>query len=160
MFTAIRRIVEDNPEVLVIYPVHLSPVVREIAKEILSGHERILLFEPIEFKDSINLQARSHLILSDSGGLQEEAVVFHKPLVLMRDTTERQEAVEAGAVYLAGTEEESIYNITMKLLKDAKFYKQMSETRNPFGDGRASERITQILSYHFGFISFLPEEFK
>lgn len=160
MFTAIRRIAEENPDIRMVYPVHLSPAVREIAYDILAGHERILLLEPIDFVDSINLQARSHMVLSDSGGLQEESVVFHRPMVLMRDTTERPEAVEAGAVYLAGTEEASIYNVSMKLLKDPDFYKQMSETINPFGDGKASERVALILAHYFGFVSDLPEEFK
>jgi UDP-N-acetylglucosamine 2-epimerase (non-hydrolysing) len=159
MFTAIRRVADDNPDVLVIYPVHLSPIVREIAYEVLSNHERIVLLEPIEFVDSINLQARSYIILSDSGGLQEESVVFQKPLVLMRDTTERPEAIEAGAVYLAGTDEHSIYDISIKLLNDKNLYKQMSSSKNPFGDGKASERIVNILSYYFGFIEILPEEF-
>jgi UDP-N-acetylglucosamine 2-epimerase (non-hydrolysing) len=159
MFTAIRRIADDNPDVLIVYPVHLSPTVREIAYSILSAHERILLLEPIDFDDMLNLQARSHFIMSDSGGLQEECVVFHKPLVLMRDTTERPEAIETGAVYLAGTNESSIYDISMKLLTDNNFYNQMSGARNPFGDGRASERIAHILSQYFGFSTDLPEEF-
>lgn len=115
--------------------------------------------EPIEFVDSINLQARSHIILSDSGGLREECVVFHKPLVLMRVTKERTEAIEAGAVYFAGTHESVIYDISMKLLTDGNFYRQMSGARNPFGDGKASERIVHILSKYFGFVTGLPEEF-
>ena len=159
MFTAIRRLADDNPDVLIVYPVHLSPTVRELAYSTLSGHSRILLTEPIDFTDSINLQARSHIILSDSGGLQEECVVFHKPLVLMRDTTERPEAIEAGAVCLAGTDEAQIYNISMKLLTDNNLYRQMSEAHNPFGDGKASERIAHIISNYFGFVNDVPEEF-
>jgi UDP-N-acetylglucosamine 2-epimerase (non-hydrolysing) len=159
MFTAIRRIADDNPDVLIVYPVHLSPTVREIAYSILSAHERILLLEPIDFDDMLNLQARSHFIMSDSGGLQEECVVFHKPLILMRDTTERPEAIETGAVYLAGTNESSIYDISMKLLTDSNFYSQMSGARNPFGDGKTSERIAHILSQYFGFVTDLSEEF-
>lgn len=159
MFTAIRRLADDNPDVLIVYPVHLSPTVREMAYSILSGHKRILLLEPIDFVDMLNLQARSHFIMSDSGGLQEECVVFHKPLVLMRDTTERPEAIEAGAVYLAGTDESVIYDVSMKLLTDYNYYNQMATARNPFGDGKASERIAHILSQHFGFVAELPEEF-
>lgn len=159
MFTAIRRIADNNPDVLIVYPVHLSPTVREMAYSTLSGHERILLLEPIDFIDMLNLQARSHFIMSDSGGLQEECVVFHKPLVLMRDTTERPEAIEAGAVYLAGTDESVIYDVSMKLLTDSNFYNQMATARNPFGDGKASERIAHILSQYFGFVDELPEEF-
>lgn len=159
MFTAIRRIADNNPDVLIVYPVHLSPTVREMAYSTLSGHERILLLEPIDFVDMLNLQARSHFIMSDSGGLQEECVVFHKPLVLMRDTTERPEAIEAGAVYLAGTDESVIYDVSMKLITDSNFYNQMATARNPFGDGKASERIAHILSQYFGFVAELPEEF-
>lgn len=159
MFTAIKRIADTNPDVLIVYPVHLSPTVREMAYSTLSGHERILLFEPIDFVDMLNLQARSHFIMSDSGGLQEECVVFHKPLVLMRDTTERPEAIEAGAVYLAGTDESVIYDVSMKLLTDSNFYNQMATAQNPFGDGKASERIAHILSQYFGFVAELPEEF-
>lgn len=159
MFTAIRRVADNNPDVLIVYPVHLSPTVREMAYSTLSGHERILLLEPIDFVDMLNLQARSHFIMSDSGGLQEECVVFHKPLVLMRDTTERPEAIEAGAVYLAGTDESVIYDVSMKLLTDSNFYNQMATARNPFGDGKASERIAHILSQYFGFVAELPEEF-
>lgn len=159
MFTAIRRIADNNPDVLIVYPVHLSPTVREMAYSTLSGHERILVLEPIDFVDMLNLQARSHFIMSDSGGLQEECVVFHKPLVLMRDTTERPEAIEAGAVYLAGTDESVIYDVSMKLLTDSNFYNQMATARNPFGDGKASERIAHILSQYFGFVTELPEEF-
>lgn len=159
MFTAIRNIVEDNADVLVVYPVHLSPIVRDYAYSILSGHERILLLEPIDFLDLDNLLARSYLALSDSGGLQEESVVFNKPMVLMRDTTERQEGIEAGAVYLAGTETSSIYDVTTKLLKDSNYYKQFSEAINPFGDGKASNRIAMILANYFGFIENSPDEF-
>lgn len=160
MFTAMRRIVDANPDVLLVYPLHLSPIVREIALPILSGHDRIRLLEPIEFADSINLQAMSYLILSDSGGLQEESTVFHKPMVLMRDTTERPEAVDAGAVFLSGTDGNAIYDISMKLLNDKNAYDHMAGAKNPFGDGMASERIMKIIAHYFGFIETLPEEFK
>jgi UDP-N-acetylglucosamine 2-epimerase (non-hydrolysing) len=139
---------------------HLSPTVREAARPILSGHDRILLLDPIEFADSINLQALSHVILSDSGGLQEESTVFHKPMVLMRDTTERPEAVEAGAVFLSGTDGKVIFDVTMKLLTDPAFYAKMAGAKNPFGDGRASERIVGIIANYFGFEPELPEEFR
>ncbi|WP_282935907.1 UDP-N-acetylglucosamine 2-epimerase (non-hydrolyzing) [Paenibacillus sp. RC67] len=159
MFRAIRRLVDDHPDVRVIYPVHLSPGVREIAFPMLSGHDRIHLLEPIEYADMINLLSRSYLILSDSGGLQEETTVFHKPLVLMRDTTERPEAVEANAVYLAGTEEESIYDIAASLLNDRERYLHMASARNPFGDGHASERIARYLANYFGLVGEQPEPF-
>jgi UDP-N-acetylglucosamine 2-epimerase (non-hydrolysing) len=160
MFTAMRRVVDAVPDVLMVYPMHLSPTVREAARPILSGHDRILLLDPIEFADSINLQALSHVILSDSGGLQEESTVFHKPMVLMRDTTERPEAVEAGAVFLSGTDGKVIFDVTMKLLTDPAFYANMAGAKNPFGDGRASERIVGIIANHFGFEPELPEEFR
>lgn len=160
MFAAIRRIADEHPDVSVIYPVHLSPTVREIAFKKLSGHDRIHLLDPIEYPDMINLISRSHLILSDSGGLQEETPVFKKPLVLMRDTTERPEAVTANAVYLAGTEESSIYDITARLLNDSSLYNSMANAGNPFGDGQASRRIVEILAHHFGFIANLPGEFE
>lgn len=160
MFSAIRRIVDEHPDVAVIYPVHLSPTVRDSAFTMLSGHDRIHLLDPIEYPDMINLISRSYLVLSDSGGLQEETPVFNKPLVLMRDTTERPEAVTANAVYLAGTEEESIYDITSKLLTDSNLYQAMANAKNPFGDGQASKRIVEIIAQHFGFISNLPAEFE
>lgn len=160
MFRAIRRIADENQDVSVIYPVHLSPTVRETAFQLLSGHDRIHLLDPIDYPDMINLLSRSFLVLSDSGGLQEETPVFHKPLVLMRDTTERPEAVTANAVYVAGTEEESIYGVTTRLLTDNTFYNSMTTAVNPFGDGQASRRIVQIISHHFGFVSELPDEFN
>ncbi|NIK76663.1 UDP-N-acetylglucosamine 2-epimerase (non-hydrolysing) [Paenibacillus castaneae] len=160
MFAAIRRVVDEQPDVSVIYPVHLSPTVRELAFKMLSGHERIHLLDPLDYPDMINLLSRSYLILSDSGGLQEETTVFNKPLVLMRDTTERPEAIAVNAVYLAGTEESSIYEITSRLLGDSDFYDRMTKARNPFGDGQASKRIVNILAHFFGFISILPAKFE
>lgn len=160
MFSAIRRVADEHPDVSVIYPVHLSPSVRDAAFTMLSGHDRIHLLDTIDYPDMINLLSRSYLILSDSGGIQEETPVFKKPLVLMRDTTERPEAVTANAVNLAGTEEESIYNITTKLLNDVNLYNGMANAGNPFGDGQASKRIVQIIAHHFGFISHLPNEFE
>ncbi len=160
MFAAIRRLTDDNPDVLIVYPVHLSPVVRNAAMKWLSDHERILLLEPVDFLDLINLQARSYMIMSDSGGLQEECVVFHKPLILMRDTTERPEAIDAGAVILAGTDENAIYDYATRLLKDKVFYKAMTEAVNPFGDGKASQRIRDIIAGYFGFLKKLPDEFN
>ncbi|GAA3413345.1 non-hydrolyzing UDP-N-acetylglucosamine 2-epimerase [Paenibacillus hodogayensis] len=159
MFRAIRRIADENPDVSVIYPMHLSPIVRETASQLLSGHERIHLLEPLSYPDMIHLLSRSFLVLSDSGGLQEETPVFRVPLVLMRDTTERPEAVAANTAYLAGTEEESIYGVTTRLLTDKTFYNSMSNAMNPFGDGLASKRIVQIIARYFGFVSELPKPF-
>jgi UDP-N-acetylglucosamine 2-epimerase (non-hydrolysing) len=160
MFRAVRRIADEHPDLSVIYPVHLSPTVRETAYPILAGHERIHLLEPIDYPDMMNLLSRSDLVLSDSGGLQEEAAVFHKPLVLMRDTTERPEGVAAKTVYLAGTDEEAIHAAASRLLTDTDFYASMASADNPFGDGWASRRIVQIIARHFGFVSGLPTEFR
>ncbi|WP_182914141.1 non-hydrolyzing UDP-N-acetylglucosamine 2-epimerase [Paenibacillus sp. 1011MAR3C5] len=159
MFRAIRRIADEHPDVAVVYPVHLSPTVRETAYSMLSDHDRIHLLDPIDYPDMINLLARSYLILSDSGGLQEEAPVFNKPLILMRDTTERPEAVAANAVYLTGTEESAIHAVATRLLTDQALYAAMSNAINPFGDGLASQRIVHIIARHFGFVSELPAQF-
>jgi UDP-N-acetylglucosamine 2-epimerase (non-hydrolysing) len=159
MFRAIRRIADDHPDVSIVYPVHLSPIVQETAYKMLSGHERIHLLAPIDYPDMINLLSRSYLLLSDSGGLQEEAPVFHKPLILMRDTTERPEAVTANAVYFAGTEEEDIYAVTTRLLTDMNFYSTMANAVNPFGDGEASRRIVQFIARYFGLVAEGPEQF-
>lgn len=160
MFRSIRRITDENPDVTVIFPVHLSPTVRKTAFQILSGHDRIHLLDPIDYPDMINLLSRSFLVLSDSGGLQEETAVFHKPLVLMRDSTERPEAVIANSVYLAGTGEEAIHEVTTRLLTDMEFYDSMSPIQNPFGDGLASKRIVEIIAHHFGWVPELPLEFR
>ena len=160
MFQAIRRLVDEHPDTAVIYPVHMSPVVRDAAHTLLSGHERIHLLNTLEYPDMINLLARSYLIMSDSGGLQEETTVFNKPLVLMRDTTERPEAVAANMVALAGTEEDMIFNIANRLLADEQAYQDMTKSSNPFGDGQASKRIVDIIAHHFGFVSELPAPFE
>lgn len=160
MFTAVRRVVDAHPDTLVIYPVHLSPAVRQAAAQFLGGHERIKLLDPIEFPDMVNLLARSYMVMSDSGGLQEESTVFKRPMILMRDTTERPEAVEAGAVHLAGTAEADIFAVANRLLEDSDFYQCMASAKNPFGDGRASARIAQILAHYFGLADSLPDEFK
>lgn len=159
MFRAMRRIVNDHPDITMIYPVHLSPIVQETAKSILSNHERIILLDPIDYYDMINLISRVHLVMSDSGGLQEECPVFHKPLVLMRDTTERPEGVESGVTILCGTEEEAIYEATHKLLTEDDEYARCANSKNPFGDGKASERIVYALAHYFGFVHEPPMEF-
>ena len=160
MFRAIRRLVEDHGDILLVYPVHLNPVVREAAHKILSGHERIMLTEPADYPDMINLMSRSYMIMSDSGGLQEESVVFNKPLILMRDTTERPEAIEGGSAFLAGTDEEVIYNKGVELLNDEAAYAKMASAQNPFGDGKASERIVKRIAKHFDLFDGPIEPFK
>lgn len=159
MFTAMRRLVDDHPDVVLVYPVHYSPAVRDAAFPILGGHDRILLLDPIDYPDMINLMARSYLVMADSGGLQEEAPCFGVPMVLMRDTTERPEALEAGTLVLAGTAAESVYGHAARLLNDRQAYTEMARAVNPFGDGRASERIAQYLACYWGLRDTSPEPF-
>jgi UDP-N-acetylglucosamine 2-epimerase (non-hydrolysing) len=159
MFSAMRDLVEQMDDVVLVYPVHLSPAVREVAFPILQGHDRIILTDPIEYPDMINLMARSQLVLTDSGGLQEETPSLGVPLVLMRENTERPEGVAAGTLVLAGTSRERIRAEAMRLLTDQEARRRMIRAANPFGDGRASERIAQYLAWHWGFIADKPAEF-
>ena len=142
MFKAIKRIVDEFQGIKVIYPVHLNPKVREVADEILGDDERIKLIEPLEVIDFHNFINRAHIILTDSGGIQEEAPALGKPVLVLRNTTERPEGIEAGTLKLAGTEEEKIYKLTKELLTDKNVYEQMSNATNPYGDGTASKQIT------------------
>ena len=146
MFRAIRRVVEEHEDVKALYPIHMNPVVREAADAELSGCERIRLTEPLEVLDCHNLMARSYLILTDSGGIQEEAPSLGKPVLVMRDTTERPEGIQAGTLKLVGTNEETIYREFTKLLDDRQAYDQMAHAENPYGDGHACERIADILT--------------
>lgn len=139
--TAIRKIAVSHPDVQVVYPVHLNPNVREPVNRILSDVENVLLIEPLEYLPFVYLMSRSYLILTDSGGIQEEAPSLGKPVLVMRDTTERPEAVDAGTVKLVGTNSNFILNEVVKLLTDDAHYKSMSEAHNPYGDGKACERI-------------------
>lgn len=159
MFRAIRRIVDEYSDVQVVYPVHLNPAVREIAGEILGGHERIHLIEPLDVIDFHNFAARAHLILTDSGGVQEEAPSLGVPVLVLRDTTERPEGIEAGTLRLAGTEEDTIYRLAADLLTDKVEYEKMAKASNPYGDGNASARIAEAMRYHFGQIEQRPEAF-
>ena len=145
MFRAVRRIVEDFPDTKVIYPIHMNPVVRETAKAELGSCERIHLIEPLDVLDFHNFISHSELVLTDSGGIQEEAPSLGKPVLVMRDTTERPEGVTAGTLKLVGTDEEVIYQACKTLLTDQTAYDAMSKAVNPFGDGHASERIVDIL---------------
>lgn len=145
MFKAIRRIVEEYDNVKVIYPIHMNPVVREIANRILGDNDRIRIIEPLEVIDFHNFLARSYMILTDSGGVQEEAPSLGKPVLVMRDTTERPEGIKAGTLKLVGTDEEVIYNNFKMLLENEEEYQKMSKAQNPYGDGFASKRIADIL---------------
>lgn len=143
--TAVKRIVEDYPDVEVVYPVHMNPAVRETAEKILGNSDRIHLIEPLDVEDMHNLMARSYLVMTDSGGLQEEAPSCGVPVLVLRTETERPEAVEAGTVKVVGVQEEDIYLQAQKLLTDKEAYDKMAKSVNPYGDGHASERIVKIL---------------
>lgn len=145
MFKAIRRVMDEHPDVKAIYPIHMNPVVREIANEYLGNDDRIHIIEPLDVLDFHNFLSRSYLILTDSGGIQEEAPSLGKPVLVMRDTTERPEGIAAGTLKLVGTEEETIYKEFSNLLSDKRAYEKMSKASNPYGDGHACERIAQIL---------------
>lgn len=145
MFRAIKRIVCEHDDIKVVYPIHMNPAVRQAANDILAGHDRIKIIEPLEVVDFHNFLARSFLILTDSGGIQEEAPSLGKPVLVMRDTTERPEGIEAGTLKLVGTSERVIYEEFNKLLTDEEEYRKMSNASNPYGDGHASERIIDIL---------------
>lgn len=145
MFMAIKRVMEEHPDVKAIYPIHMNPVVREIANECLGGDDRIHIIEPLDVLDFHNFLNRSYLVLTDSGGIQEEAPALGKPVLVMRDTTERQEGIAAGTLKLVGTQEETIYIEFSRLLSDEHEYNLMSKASNPYGDGHACERIADIL---------------
>ena len=145
MFRAIRRVVNEHKDVKVLYPIHLNPAVREIAAEELNGNDRIKLIEPIDVFDCHNIMAKSYLILTDSGGIQEEAPSLGKPVLVMRDTTERPEGIKAGTLKLVGTSEKTIYETFTTLLENEAEYNKMATASNPYGDGKASVRIADIL---------------
>ncbi len=146
MFRAIRRVMDEQPDVRAIYPIHMNPVVRKTANDILGGDERVHIIEPLDVLDFHNFLARSHLVLTDSGGIQEEAPGLGKPVLVMRDTTERPEGIEAGTLKLVGTNEETIYTEFTRLLTDSSAYDAMSHASNPYGDGFASRRIADIIT--------------
>lgn len=145
MFRAIRRVMDEHPDVKAIYPIHMNPVVRQAADEELGGCDRIHIIEPLEVLDFHNFLARSYLILTDSGGIQEEAPSLGKPVLVMRDTTERPEGIKAGTLKLVGTDEEVIYQNFKELLENKEAYNAMAHASNPYGDGLACKRIADIL---------------
>lgn len=145
MFRAIRRIMDEHDDVKAIYPIHMNPRVREVAEAELRGNDRIRIIEPLDVLDFHNFLARSYLVLTDSGGIQEEAPSLGKPVLVMRDTTERPEGIEAGTLKLVGTQEEDIYAAFKLLLDSGEEYGRMSRASNPYGDGRASQRIAEVL---------------
>lgn len=156
---AIRTIAETHPETQVVYPVHLSPVVRECAAKYLSGHPRIHLIDPIDVQQMHNLMARCYLVMTDSGGLQEEAPAMGKPVLVMRRETERPEAIAAGTVKLAGVDYDTIVSMANTLLEDPEAYAAMAKAVNPYGDGIACDRIAQAIEWYFGLSTERPADF-
>jgi UDP-N-acetylglucosamine 2-epimerase (non-hydrolysing) len=159
VFQAVRRIADEFEDIAILYPVHPNPAVLEPARELLGGHPRIRLVDPLDLTEMYNLYPHTHLILTDSGGLQEEAPSFGVPVLVLRDTTERPEGVDAGTLELVGTDEATIYDRAKALLSDSALYDRMSRAANPYGDGRASERIVAAILHHFGVSAERPDPF-
>lgn len=159
MFRAIRRLVEEHEDLQVVYPVHLNPVVREAADEFLGNHGRIHLIEPLDVVDFHNFAARSYMIMTDSGGVQEEAPSLGVPVLVLRDTTERPEGIEAGTLRLVGTDEDTVYQNGKELLTNQVEYDKMAKASNPYGDGEASRRIVDVLLYYFDKVKECPQDF-
>ena len=160
IYKALRSVVQETPDAEIVFPVHRNPLVRQVVNEELAGVDRIHLIEPLDYEPFANLMSRSYLVLTDSGGIQEEAPSLGKPVLVLRNTTERPEAVKAGTVSLIGTNVDVVYETTRRLLTDEKAYEAMSNAVNPYGDGRASERIVQAVRYVHNECSERPEEFK
>jgi len=160
IFRAVKRLADEFEDIAIVYPVHLNPAVQEPAKEILGGHPRIRLTDPLDLVDMYNFYPHTHLILTDSGGLQEEAPSYGVPVLVLRDTTERPEGIDAGTLELVGTDEERVYARAKALLTDEALYAKMSRAANPYGDGRASQRIADAIEHHFGLTGERPEPFK
>lgn len=160
IYKALRSVVKETPDAEIVFPVHRNPLVRQVVNEELAGVDRIHLIEPLDYEPFANLMSRSYLVLTDSGGIQEEAPSLGKPVLVLRNTTERPEAVKAGTVSLIGTNVDVVYETTRRLLTDKKAYEAMSNAVNPYGDGRASERIVQAVRYVYNECSERPEEFK
>jgi len=160
VYKALRQLVEEFDDIEVVFPVHRNPKVREVVRQELGGIERVHLIDPLEYEPFANLMHRSFLILTDSGGVQEEAPALGKPVLVLRDTTERPEAVEAGTVRLIGTDRSRVYDEAKRLLTDTTVYHQMAEACNPYGDGKAACRIVQAILWHYGLAAAGPDRFK
>ncbi|WP_371069714.1 non-hydrolyzing UDP-N-acetylglucosamine 2-epimerase [Sediminibacillus sp. JSM 1682029] len=160
MFRAIKRLVEAHDDIQVVYPVHLNPVVRETAVEILGNDDRVKLIEPLGVVDFHNFAAHAHLILTDSGGVQEEAPSLGVPVLVLRNTTERPEGIQAGTLKLAGTDEDNIFRLANELLSDEKSHAVMAKASNPYGDGQGSARIAEAIRYYFGQTTERPASFR
>ncbi len=160
VFRVMREVVATHADIELIYPVHLNPVVQETADSILGHHSRIHLIDPLDVVDFHNLAARSYFIMTDSGGVQEEAPSLGKPVLVLRDTTERPEGVQAGTLKLVGTEPQTVKTAMLQLLDDHAEYQRMADAKNPYGDGRASERILNAILYEFGRVKERPQSFR
>lgn len=160
IFKAVRRLVEENPELELVFPVHLNPAVRQVATAVLGNMDRVHLIEPLDYEPFVNLMARCYLVLTDSGGIQEEAPGLGKPVLVLRNTTERPEAIAAGTVRLVGTDAEKIYQAATELIRDEEEYARMANAVNPYGDGQAARRIVRRIKYEFGLIADPGEEFR
>lgn len=157
---ALRRIAELHPETELVFPVHLNPVVRDAVTPVLGGVSNVSLIHPLDYPDFVNIMARSHLLVTDSGGVQEEAPSLGKPVLVLRAVTERPEAVKYGTVKLVGLDEDRIVSAARRLLEDRKAYARMAAATNPYGDGRAARRTVQVIKRYFGYSRRLPQEFK
>ncbi|UQS81770.1 UDP-N-acetylglucosamine 2-epimerase (non-hydrolyzing) [Bombilactobacillus folatiphilus] len=160
VFQAMLSVVQKHDDVEIVYPVHLNPVVQQAARDVLGNHQRIHLIDPLDVVDFHNLAARSYFIMSDSGGVQEEAPALGKPVLVLRDTTERPEGVAAGTLKLVGTDPDRVRQEMETLLNDSDAYQAMAQAKNPYGDGKASERICAAIWYYFGQTTQRPSEFK
>ena len=159
VYKALKNLIEDFSDVEIIFPVHKNPKVREVVNAELGGLDRVFLTDPLDYEPFANLMNRATLILTDSGGVQEEAPALGKPVLVLRDTTERPEAVDAGTVKLIGTNQEKVYNAAKILLTDLTEYRKMAEARSPYGDGQAAQRIVKALLWRHKFSATRPEEF-
>ncbi len=160
VYKALRAVHRAYPEVEIVFPVHKNPAVAQAAHEELGDLERVHLIPPLDYEPFVNLMQRSYVVLTDSGGLQEEAPALGKPVLVLRDTTERPEAVEAGTVRVIGTDQEVVAAEIRRLLEDREHYRQMAEAVNPYGDGRASQRICRAILHHYGILREPPEEYE
>ena len=159
VYKALKSLVDEFPNVEVIFPVHKNPKVREVVDAELGNLERVRLTDPLDYEPFANLMSRADLILTDSGGVQEEAPALGKPVLVLRDTTERPEAVHAGTMKLIGTDRDAVYSAAKTLLTDAAAYRQMAEARSPYGDGHAAQRIVKALLWRHKFSTERPDEF-
>lgn len=160
IFRAVKRIIAEHDDVQVVYPVHLNPLVQELANEVLGDDPRVHLIEPLDVLDFHNFASRAYLILTDSGGIQEEAPSLGVPVLVLRDTTERPEGIAAGTLRLAGTDEQTIYDLAHELLTDQEVHEKMSKASNPYGDGNASVRIAEAIRYYFKQVNMPPTRFE